>query len=496
MNVLFATSEVQPLVRTGGLAEVSIGLPRSLRALGEDVRVVMPAYAPAIKATTGLAEATRLKLTGVARPVRVLVGVIPSAGVPIYLIDYPSYFERGGGPYANSDGDEWADNAQRFALFCRAVTAIATGEANLDWKVDLVHCNDWQTGLVPALLAANDTRPATLFTIHNLAAQGLFSWEVFHNLRLPRRLWTRHGLEHYGNFSFIKGGLAFADRLNTVSPTYAREVQTDVLGCGLESVLRRHSERLTGILNGVDYEVWNPTTDPYLTAGYDATSLETKVQNKLAVQRRLDLDESAQKTLLIHAGRLLHRRGSDQLLELVPRLQMLDAQLVVMGQGERLLGDALSHAARRNPGRMATIIGNDEAQLHLLEAGADMFLIPSRFEPCGLDQLHSLRYGTIPVAHRTGGLTDTIEDVGSVAVPASGATGFCYEGSLAMDLVTCVERAIRLSRDNPEQWQLVQRNGMARDFGWTRSATRYQALYQEAVQDHAFDRNGGRTPSM
>jgi starch synthase len=420
----------------------------------------------------------------------VLVGVIPSAKVPIYLIDYPRYFERGGGPYANSDGDEWADNAQRFALFCRAVTAIAGGEADLDWRVDLVHCNDWQTGLVPALLAAKDARPASLFTIHNLAAQGLFSWEVYHNLSLPRRLWTRHGLEHYGNFSFIKGGLAFADRLNTVSPTYAREIQTDVLGCGLESVLRRHSERLTGIVNGVDYEVWNPTTDPYLTAAYDITTLEHKVQNKLALQRRLDLDETPQSTMLVHAGRLLPRRGCDQLLELVSRLGTLDAQLVVMGQGDRLLEDALSHAARRGPGRMATVIGNDEALLHMMEAGADIFLIPSRFEPCGLDQLHSLRYGTIPVAHRTGGLTDTIDDVGTETLPAPGATGFCYEGSQATDLATAVERAIQLSREHPEQWQLVQRNGMSRDFGWTRSATRYQALYQEAQQYQAFHRNG------
>jgi starch synthase len=331
-------------------------------------------------------------------------------------------------------------------------------------------------------LAGESTRPATLFTIHNLAAQGLFSWQVFHNLALPRELWTRHGLEHYGNFSFIKGGLAFADRINTVSPTYAREIQTEVLGCGLEGVLRRHSERLTGILNGVDYAIWNPATDPHLSVNYDSDSLEDKVINKLALQRWVDLEESEQTVLLVHAGRLLVRRGSDQLLELVPRLQALNAQLMVLGRGERLLEDALSHAARRSPGRIATVIGNDDGLLHLMEGGGDLFLMPSRFEPCGLDQLHSLRYGTVPVAHRTGGLTDTVEDVGSQGLPVPGATGFCYEGSQTADLVSSVERALGLLRQDPEQWRAIQRNGMRRDFGWQRSATRYQLLYQEATQ--------------
>lgn len=234
MRVLFATSEVQPLISTGGLAEVSIGLPGALRDLGEDMRLVVPAYPPALREASGLAEVTRLDIVGAREPVRVLAGLIPNAQLPIYLIDSPDHFQREGGPYANSDGDEWADNAQRFSLFCRAVAAIALGQAELDWSVDLIHCNDWQTGLVPALLATESVRPATLFTIHNLAAQGLFSWELFHNLELPRALWTRHGLEHYGNFSFIKGGLAFADCISTVSPTYMREIQTEVLGCGLE----------------------------------------------------------------------------------------------------------------------------------------------------------------------------------------------------------------------------------------------------------------------
>lgn len=214
--------------------------------------------------------------------------------------------------------------------------------------------------------------------------------------------------------------------------------------------------------------------------------------NKLALQRWVDLDESEQSTLLIHAGRLLPRRGSDQLLELVPRLQALDAQLVILGRGERLLEDALSHAARRDPGRMATVIGNDDTLLHLMEGGADMLLMPSRFEPCGLDQLHSLRYGTVPVTHRTGGLNDTVVDVGSEDLPDSGATGFCYEGSQTSDLVKAVERAVDLMRNNPEQWNMLQRNGMSLDFGWKRSATRYQILYQEAMQ-HRNANTSGRT---
>ncbi len=482
MKILFATSEVEPLVRAGGLAEVSFGLPRALRRLGDDVRLILPCYPQALKAVSGLEELTRLQIGETGDSVRILGGNIAGAGLPILLVDSPRHFERQGGPYASEDGDEWADNAQRFALFCRAVHTLVSTPGQAGWKPEIVHCHDWQTGLLPVLLSTTQEAPATLFTVHNLADQGLFSWEVFHQLRLAGELWNRHGLEHYGNFSFIKGGLAYADRINTVSPTYARDIQTDILGFGFDDVLRRNASRLSGILNGVDYELWDPQSDPHLPVNYGPDNLADKAASKAALQRWVDLDHSPHSVLLVHAGKLLPRRGSDLLLKLAPRLGEMDAQLLVMGRGDPLLEQAFSREACRHPGRVATIIGDDDALMHLLIAGGDILLIPSRFEPCGLGQLHALRYGTVPVAHRTGGLADTIEDAGTSAVPRSGSTGYCYEGSSADELINAVSRALHQYRHNPAQWRLLMRRGMDRDFSWRRSALRYQALYSEVCQ--------------
>ncbi len=481
MDVLFATSEAQPIVRIGGLAEVSLGLPKALRARGHDVRLVLPGYSQALSAAEDLHEAGRIEMNGGRDAVRILEGRVPHSDLPLYLVDAPSLFEREGGPYANADGDEWADNAERFVVFSRAIAKMALGVDALGWGPEVLHCNDWQTGLAPALLALEETRPASLFTVHNMAAQGLFSWDVFHRLGIPRPLWSRHGLEHYGNFSFLKGGLAFSDRINTVSPTYAREIQTRALGCGLEEVLRLHSERLAGVLNGVDYEVWDPASDPHIAVNYDAEHLQDKVANKLSLQRHLDLPESADIPLIGHAGRILPRRGSDLLLDVVPELEQLDAQLVVLGRGDRELEQSWGRAGSRWPRRVAVVIGDDDPLLHQLEASADMFLIPSRFEPCGLDQLHSMRYGTIPIVRRTGGLADSVIDGGNINPPPPEATGFCFESPDAGDLVATLRRALARFREQGPYWDTLMRNAMARDFGWPRSAALYEALYQEAL---------------
>ena len=484
MKVLFATSEVQPLIRSGGLAEVSWGLARALRDLGHDLRLILPGYPPALRSVKGLETVARINLLSAPEPVRLLLGTLPDSDIPIYLVDSPVHFAREGGPYANADGDEWADNAERFAAFCRIIAGLASAPGTDDWQPELVHCNDWQTGLVPALLAHEPAPPATLFTIHNLAAQGLFSWEVFHRLALPRPLWTRHGLEHYGNFSFVKGGLAFSDRINTVSPTYAREIQTEAQGCGLEDVLRRHSERLAGILNGVDYTLWNPDIDPHIPVRYNRDSIAGKQSDKSELQRRLDLPIDPEQMLFVHNGRLLERRGADLLLELVPELKRLNAQLVVMGQGDRALEQAWGNMARRHPDRTAVVIGNDEPLHHLMVAAADAMITPSRFEPCGLDPLHGMRYGAVPVVHETGGLADSVVDVGPDRVMVPNATGFCFEGILPSPMIEAIERACTVFRRTPRDWHLLVRNGMERDFSWPHSARRYEALYLEAIQHH------------
>lgn len=480
MEVLFATSEAEPLVRAGGLAEVSLGLPKALRALGHDVRLVLPGYSQALASARDLEEVARLTTQGVREKLRILAGRVPNSTLPVYLVDAPSLFEREGGPYANADGDEWADNAERFVVFSRAIAAMGLGIDALGWRPEIVHCNDWQTGLTPALLALEDVRPASLFTVHNMAAQGLFSWDVFHRLEIPRPLWSRHGLEHYGNFSFLKGGLAFSDRINTVSPTYAREIQTEAHGCGLEEVLRLHSERLAGVLNGVDYDIWNPAVDPHLAANYDVDALEDRLANKLSLQRHLDLPESGETPLIGHAGRLLERRGSDILLDIVPELDRLDAQLVVLGRGDRVLEQSWGRAASRWPRRVAVVIGDDESLLHQLEAAADLFVIPSRFEPCGLDQLHSMRYGAVPVARHTGGLADSVIDAGNINPPPPEATGFCFDSPEPGALVAVLRRALARYRERGTYWETLIRNGMQHDFGWARSATSYESLYREA----------------
>lgn len=290
-KVLFACSELHPLIKTGGLGDVAGYLPVALKALRQDIRVVMPAYREALAHAGELRPVARLNITDSAAPVTLLEGRVPGTQIKLYLIDAPHCFDRPGGPYADTYGQNWPDNAVRFALFARAVVSLALDQAGLGWQPDLVHCNDWQTGLIPALLAREPKRPATLFTIHNLAYQGIFSREIFDSLSLPPELWSLHGLEFHGQLSFIKGGLVYADWLSTVSPGYAREIRTAEFGCGLEGLLEQRATRLTGILNGVDYRVWDPRHDPFIVRKYNSHTLHLKVENKTDVQRRFHLPE-------------------------------------------------------------------------------------------------------------------------------------------------------------------------------------------------------------
>jgi len=498
MDILFCTSEAYPLIKTGGLADVSGSLPKALLQLEHDIRLVLPAYPAAVQRAEGLTEISRLTLSGCADPVRILRTRLPDSEVPVYLVDAPAFFNRAGNPYVQADGTDWPDNAERFALFARACVALALGRGDPGWRPQLVHCNDWQTGLVPVLLSQEASRPATLFSIHNLSYQGLFPAATMKALDLPDTLWSIDGLEFYNMLSFIKGGIANADWVTTVSPTYAREICEEEFGYGLEGLLSYRSGRLTGILNGIDADIWNPTTDRWIARRYDVHTLQNKLFNKFTLQRDNGLEVSSQPMLLGYLGRLVTQKGVDLMLDILDTLLEQPVQLVMLGTGDPKLEEQLREAAQSHPRKLAVQIGYDEAAAHRIEAGADALLMPSRFEPCGLNQMYSQLYGTVPIVRRTGGLADTVVDFNEKTMAEHTATGFCFdednpEGLLA----TCLSALSMYRNDRVDWWKLVIA-GMQRDFSWTASAARYSELYHrltgpdfEDNRTGEFDRRAG-----
>ena len=482
MKVLFASSEAHPLIKTGGLADVSASLPRAIRNAGHDIRLILPAYPQAKSAAACLREVARISLTGVAVTVRILQGRLPGSNVPLYLVDAAEFFDRPGGPYSTPEGDDWPDNAARFALFCRSICEIALNRAGLDWQAELVHCNDWQTGLVPALLSLEKTAPATLFTIHNLAYQGLFDQQQFQALNLPAQWWSMDGVEFHQQLSFIKGGLVFANWITTVSPTYAREIRTPEFGCGLEGLLEHRKQQLSGILNGVDYQVWNPGKDQLIEHTYTSRTLKYKAINKRALQKYFGLAEESSLPVFGHVGRLVEQKGVDLIIELLPRLVQRPMQLVFLGTGDKQLEQALREAHARYPGKIGVLTAYDEKLSHLIEAGSDVFLIPSRFEPCGLNQLYSLRYGTPPVVRNTGGLTDSVVNASSENLQQQCATGFVFDNPEPDELLEAIDQALELY-SRPQSWIDLMQAGMRQDFSWTHSAATYMTLYENLLQD-------------
>lgn len=478
MKILFASSEAHPLIKTGGLADVSGALPKALRGLGQDVRLVLPAYQELLARAGEVRELARVAIAGSAEPARVLQTTLPGATVPVYLIAVRNSFDRPGNPYVGPDGRDWPDNAQRFAGFARAVVELAMDRAGLGWRPELVHCNDWQTGLVPALLGREAARPATVFTVHNLAYQGLFDWATFQALALPYEWWSMHALEFHGQVSFIKGGLVYADRITTVSPTYAREIRTPEFGCGLDGLLNARGALLTGILNGADYTQWDPASDPLLNHHFSAAKRQGKAANKSDLQKAFGLPREAHLPLLAHVGRLVEQKGLDLLLDILPDLMQRPLQLALLGSGQKKLEDALRAAHVAYPHRLGLRIGYDEPLAHLVEAGADAFLMPSRFEPCGLNQIYSLRYGTLPIVRRTGGLADTVVDADAGALGLGTATGFVFDAATPAALLAAIDRALALFQ-RPSAWAGVMQTAMAQDFSWTRSAQRYLDLYRD-----------------
>jgi len=483
MKILLVSSEVAPFAKTGGLADVAGALPIALARLGHDVRVAMPAYSTinyhGEQPVLALPH-VNVMLGWKSYIANVSEARLPESTVPVYFISNPSFFNRSA--LYQERGQDYPDNAHRFAFFCKAVIWMIKG---LGWIPDVIHCNDWQTGPLPTMLKTDAYMRGdeqlrgirTMFTIHNLAYQGLFSADTAADLGFGDEVFHPGAMEFYGSLNFLKGGLVFSDMLTTVSPTYAREIQTPEFGCGLEGVLRQRTRHLFGILNGIDYQQWNPKTDTNLPAHYSAENTQNKAACKVALQAELGLEENAQIPLLVMISRLDPQKGLDILLPLVQDLMKRKLQLAILGTGLLEYHQALEAAAAKFKSRMAVQLKFDNGLAHRMEAGADIFLMPSRYEPCGLNQLYSLRYGTLPVVRKTGGLADSVEQT---AADGSSGTGFVFEEYTGEALLAAIDRAIRLY-ENQSAWQQIQQRAMTRDFSWNQSAARYSELYDQLV---------------
>ncbi len=467
-KLLFATSEASPFIQTGGLAEVCGSLPKHLARLGCEVKLVLPAHGAVKAALPGLAPGRRLAVPGYAESCRVL-SLALEPRLELLLVDCPPLFDRPGGPYAGPDGRDFDDNAYRYAFFCHAVTALSMDET---WRADVVHAHDWPTALLPALLTRLPARPRTVFTIHNLAFLGLCSRAQFEHLRLPGDWWHYERLEFHGRCALLKGGIVFADRVTTVSPTYAREILTPELGHGLDGLLRARGRDLSGILNGIDAEVWDPARDPQLVANYSALELERRRENRRALQRQFRLAEDDDAFLLGVVSRLTDQKGIDLILGALRRAPA-NWQCAIVGSGDPGYELAVCELAAARPDRIACHIGYDSALSHRVFGAVDAFLMPSRFEPCGLSQLYSQRYGAVPIVRRTGGLADSVRDL-ATPVP----TGVVFEAPTVEAFTQALDRAAALFAD-PPRWRAVMSNGMATDHSWSHSARDYLTLYRE-----------------
>jgi starch synthase len=478
-KILFATSEVYPLIKTGGLADVAASLPRALLKLGQDVKILLPAYASVLEkaAEAGVKEVATFDVEGYS--VSLKQTRLPGTRVIVWLVDIPEFFARPGNPYCGPDGADWADNHKRFYVFAKVAELIALDQANLNWLPTVVHCNDWQTALVPALLSLHPNHPASVFTIHNLAYRGLFSYQAFTELNLPAGFWHHERLEFYGQMSFIKGGLGFADYITTVSPSYAREIQRPEYGCGLDGLIRYRSDTVTGILNGIDTDEWNPGTDPHLTCNYNRRTLGNKTKNKLALQEELGLTVNAATPLLGFVGRLVEQKGVDLILAQINQLLKEDCQLVVLGSGFPHYEQALKTIATQHPSKVAVTLGYNESFAHRIEASSDIFLMPSIFEPCGLNQMYSLRYGTLPVVHAVGGLRDTVFE-NTQEDETIQANGFVFSGDTAEELFAAIKRGLTAFQQK-DLWRQLQLNAMNKDFSWDMSAKKYLEIYEKIV---------------
>jgi starch synthase len=480
MRVLFATSECAPLIKTGGLADVSGALPQALQRLGIETTVLLPGYPQVLKALGGLSRIAEFPAQHGFPAAHLLTGKLPG-DLRVWVVDCPELFQRGGGPYQDGRGHDWPDNAYRFGLLSWIAAKLGSAGTPLQWKPDIVHCNDWQTGLTPAYLHYADEPAASVMSIHNLAFQGVFPAAVTEELGLPAACFQVEGVEYYGSLSFLKAGVYYADMITTVSPSYALEIQTPELGFGMHGLLAHRHAELSGILNGVDYAEWDPATDRALVQPYDAANLKGKAANKAELQKRMGLKQDPDIPLFGLVGRFTHQKGVDLVLGIAAHLISLPAQLVLLGSGDEAMQQAARNLAKRHAGYIGAHVGFDEDLSHLIEAGADIFLMPSRFEPCGLNQMYSQRYGTPPVVNATGGLRDTVVDCTEATLAKGLASGFVFQDMEAAGLMAAVYRAATLYRDK-KAFRSLQLIGMNKDFSWGKSAAAYRDIYQRLLK--------------
>ncbi len=472
MKVLSVSSEVFPLIKTGGLADVAGALPIALKRFGIETKTLMPGYPAVMKVIRDPVVRMRFDdLLG--EPATVLE--VNHEGLDILVLDAPAYYDRSGGPYLDATGKDYHDNWRRFAALSLAGAEIAAGLMP-GWKPDVVHAHDWQAAMTPVYMRFYPTPELpSILTIHNIAFQGQFSAEIFSGLRLPPQAFSVEALEYYGNIGFLKGGLKTAHAITTVSPSYAGEILTSEFGMGLEGVIASRIEALHGIVNGIDHEVWDPATDAVLQTHYTGATLKNRAANRAAVQEFFGLhDDNAPIFCII--SRLTWQKGMDLIAACADEIVAMGGKLAILGSGDPALEGSLLAASARHPGRIGVSIGYNEPMSHLMQAGSDAIIIPSRFEPCGLTQLYGLRYGCVPIVAHTGGLADTVIDANHAALAAKVATGIQFSPVTASRLLQAIRRALHLYTDQ-KVWTQLQKQGMKSDVSWEKSAERYAALY-------------------
>ncbi len=489
LNILFVSSEVDPFAKTGGLADVSGALPQTIKELEHEIRVIMPRYGSINERKSRLHQMIRLNdivipIGSKSFPLTVKSSFITNnqVKVQVYFIDNADLFGRTGLYVHPETKKDYHDNDERFFFFDKAVLELLK---HLGWQPDIIHCNDWQTGLIPAYLKTiyrddpfyADTR--TVFTVHNMAYQGVFPKSSFAKTGLPPELFSDEGIQAYGNINLMKSGLVFADAITTVSEKYAEEIRTsEEYGCGLQEIVKRRRNDLSGIVNGIDYSLWDPSVDRLIPHRYDARSLDLKGENKKDLLRQMNLPFDEHVPLVGIISRLADQKGFDLIGEAVDDLMKLGLQLVILGTGEKRYHELFEKAHKKYPTKIGLSLTFNNDLAHLIEAGSDMFLMPSRYEPCGLNQLYSLRYGTVPVVRATGGLDDTIDDY----VSSTGeGTGFKFKTYDSREMLHALHRAVQTYADRPA-WRKLMRSGMARDFSWETSARKYIQLYRNLVK--------------
>ena len=482
MRVLFVTSEVFPLIKTGGLADVSGSLPSALQHLGVDIRILIPGYSAVLKQLTDLQPIATLNHLPVIERAELLLATIQDTQVKVLVIKAAGLYEREGGPYSDANGQEWLDNPVRFGVLSKVASILSGANSPIkDWHPDIVHCNDWQTGITPAYMKlVEKTSTKSVMSLHNMAFQGCYTPEWLSTLALPHTSFTTEGYEYHGQLSFLKAGIAYSDAITTVSPRYAQEIQTAAFGFGLEGLLSKRGHEIKGILNGIDTDEWNPETDPHLVKNYTASKISGKQKVKIALLEKLGLNIGLSNSPLLGVvSRLTHQKGLDMLLPNMQHLIDAGCQFALLGSGERTLETAFQEFAKRYPGRISITVGYNEPLSHQIMAGCDMFIMPSRFEPCGLNQLYGLAYGTPPIVNATGGLADSVME--SHTDNHHNTTGFVMSETTPEGLLACIQRALKIFNTDEKTWRQIQKNGMSQNLSWDKSALEYLTLYKSLM---------------